>query len=168
MDTPDSRADFAIKCVAERMSLKDACAAAGLTVAEFHATLGRVRDLAVAYARAREIRADLWADEIVDIADSATDYNKARNQIDARKWLASKHNHRTYGDRVDINVAQTISISDALAEAQLRVLRPACDQPAILDAEIIDDATPCASGPTDSASNSGPVAPPPGVPDIFS
>ena len=157
-----------IERIAEKTSLAAACEAEGMSVAAFHWALATVRELAVDYARAREIRADQLADEIVEIADSAADYNKARNQIDARKWLASKHHSKVYGDRIDLNVAQTVSITDALVEAQRRVLRPACDQPAILDAEIIDDATPCASGPTDSASNSSPVAPPPGVPDIFS
>lgn len=50
------------------------------------------------YTRAREERADMYADEIIEIADNAKDYNLARVQIDARKWVASKLNGRKYGD----------------------------------------------------------------------
>jgi len=50
------------------------------------------------YTRAREERADLYADEIIKIADEATDANLARVQIDARKWVASKLNAKKYGE----------------------------------------------------------------------
>ena len=52
------------------------------------------------YARAREERADLVADEIIAIADSEPDPNKARVRIDARKWWAAKVNPKAYGDKV--------------------------------------------------------------------
>lgn len=53
------------------------------------------------YARAREEQADYYADEIIQIADEATDHNKARLQIDSRKWVASKLKTKAYGDKVD-------------------------------------------------------------------
>ena len=170
MDANDRaiRAEAVIKAITEKSSLVDACSAAGLSVAEFHHTLGRVRDLALAYARAREIRADLWADEIVEIADKASDANKARNQIDARKWLASKHNQKVYGERIDLNVAQTISVNAALAEAQQRVLRSVCDHPPTLDAEIVENKYDCSQEPTDCKSVGCLPTPIPEAPDIFS
>lgn len=54
------------------------------------------------YSRARDICADVRAEEIIDIADTCADPNKARVQIDARKWLASKMKPKSYGDRLDI------------------------------------------------------------------
>jgi hypothetical protein len=51
------------------------------------------------YARAREKQADLFAAQIVTIADRATDANIARLQMDARKWAASKLAPKKYGDR---------------------------------------------------------------------
>lgn len=52
------------------------------------------------YARAREIRADLYANDVIDIADDDDiDPQRARNQIDARKWAAGKMAPKTYGDR---------------------------------------------------------------------
>jgi hypothetical protein len=52
------------------------------------------------YARARQIQADYFADQTVEIADSETDNNRARNRMDARRWHASKIAPRKYGDRV--------------------------------------------------------------------
>lgn len=52
------------------------------------------------YARAREEQADHYADEIVSLADNAEDPQKARLQIDARKWVASKLKHKAYGEKV--------------------------------------------------------------------
>lgn len=55
-----------------------------------------------AYARAREAQAEYYAAEIVDIADKCTDPNKARLQIDARKWYASKVAPKKFGDKLDL------------------------------------------------------------------
>ncbi len=52
------------------------------------------------YARARETQADVIADEILHIADEATDAALARVQIDSRKWLAGKLRPKVYGDKV--------------------------------------------------------------------
>ena len=51
------------------------------------------------YARAREKQADLFAAQIITIADTATDANIARLRMDARKWAASKMAPKKYGDR---------------------------------------------------------------------
>lgn len=52
------------------------------------------------YTRARETQADAIADEIIQIADDASDPAKARVQIDARKWYAGKVKPKKYGDKV--------------------------------------------------------------------
>lgn len=54
------------------------------------------------YARAKENQADTLADELIDLADNATDVNKARLQIDTRKWAASKLKPKKYGDKLDM------------------------------------------------------------------
>ena len=58
--------------------------------------------LAEQYTRARKVRAELYADDIIRIADTTTDPAQARLQIDARKWIASKLHPRTYGDKLDV------------------------------------------------------------------
>lgn len=50
------------------------------------------------------------AEEIVIIADSCTDPHKARLQIDARKWYASKLAPKKYGDKLDLNANHTGTI----------------------------------------------------------
>ena len=52
--------------------------------------LERYDEFAQKYARARERQADRRNEEIIVIADTATDANLARLQIDARKWQASE------------------------------------------------------------------------------
>lgn len=72
------------------------------------------------YARAREDRADLLADEILDIADDAkgdiyidddgverTNHEvvaRAKLRVDARKWIACKLKPRVYGDKLQQEV----------------------------------------------------------------
>lgn len=52
------------------------------------------------YARARQAQAELIADEVVNIADTEEDPQKARVRIDARKWYAGKMKPKVYGDKV--------------------------------------------------------------------
>jgi len=56
------------------------------------------------YAHARELRSDVWADQIVDLAREvpadAAHVAKARLEIDSIKWVACKLLPRKYGERV--------------------------------------------------------------------
>lgn len=75
------------------------------------------------YASARESRIELLVEQIIEIADDASiDPNRARNMIAARQWYAGKLKPQTYGDRIDLNVTSTASITDALAAASARAL----------------------------------------------
>lgn len=71
-----------------------------------------------AYAQAREMRAELWADEIIEIADEpAKDMaavTRARLRVDTRKWLLSKLLPKVYGDKLEVHGDLTLS---ALVEA---------------------------------------------------
>lgn len=55
--------------------------------------------LAAQYADAQNLRAEHYFDEIIDIADSKSDPQKTRVQIDARKWVLARMNPKKYGDR---------------------------------------------------------------------
>jgi hypothetical protein len=61
-----------------------------------------VSGFAAQYARARDHQADFYADEIIDIADTDEDPQRARLRVDARKWKASKLAPKRYGDRMDV------------------------------------------------------------------
>ncbi len=63
--------------------------------------LSESKELAEQYAHAREIQADRFADEIIDIADNEPDPQVARVRMDARKWHASKTAPKKYGDKID-------------------------------------------------------------------
>lgn len=68
------------------------------------------------YVRAREIQAENWADEILEIADDGTNdwverevggkaldpehISRSRLRVDSRKWLMSKLLPKKYGDKV--------------------------------------------------------------------
>lgn len=69
------------------------------------------------YARAREMQADLLADEIIEIADDDSNdtvetkfgpkensewTSRSKLRVDARKWKASKLAPKKYGDKVDV------------------------------------------------------------------
>jgi hypothetical protein len=73
------------------------------------------------YARAREIQADSLADEMLDVARSATnqDANAKRVLIDALKWRAAKLRPKIYGDRMRIETEKPENLS-RLSVAELR------------------------------------------------
>jgi len=69
------------------------------------------------YARAREIQADYFVDEIIEISDDSrndwmkregelvTDHehvNRSRLRVDSRKWAAAKLAPRKYGDKLAV------------------------------------------------------------------
>lgn len=66
------------------------------------------------YARAREAQADHFVEEIIEIADQpnvrttadgevvASDPQRDRLRVDARKWVASKLAPKKYGDKLDL------------------------------------------------------------------
>jgi hypothetical protein len=81
------------------------------------------------YVRAREIQADILADEIIEIADTEPDPQKDRNLIDARKWLAGKLRPKRYGDHLKLDhtvesnpgIQVTLSFGPAPEQAVLDV-----------------------------------------------
>lgn len=155
-----------VRLVSEGEPLKNALQAAGMRQQDFHVTLGRERELAVAYVRAQEMRADLLADEVLSIADNAEiDPQRARNMIDARRWRTKTLNPKVYGERIDLNVTQTVDILGTLQEARARIARPIYDQqPEMIDVTPVESMS-CERGASDKESV---TADPPPIPDIFS
>ena len=141
-----------IRACCEGLSLKDALSMFKVSNYVFASTLASECELAGEYAAARIAKTELLVDEIVSIADNPDiDAGRARNMIDARRWIASKHNARLYGDRIDVNVAQTISINDVLAQARQRVLDMRYPGN-VLDAQVLDSNTTCPDPTSDNIS----------------
>ena len=98
------------------MSLREACKGEGMPApSTFNLWCNEDSKLAEQYARAREIRAELIFEEVLEIADdAANDYietdegaipnrtaiDRARLKIDARKWVLGKMNPKKFGDKV--------------------------------------------------------------------
>ena len=87
------------------------------------------------YARAMEIRHEMMAAELLDIADHASNdwmeandpdnpgyrlngehIQRSRLRVDTRKWLLSKLAAKKYGDRVEMNVQGNLGIDVTVAE----------------------------------------------------
>ena len=131
----------------------------GMHPALFYNVLNSTPELFDAYTRARHFRAELMADEIVQIADTDPDPQRARNRIQARQWRTAKLDPKTFSDRIDINVTQTVDVASALSEARSRILRPVCDQLESDEAETVEFIDVPADGATDTqseAAGSGP------------
>lgn len=64
-------------------------------------------DFKRAYEVAQRERANLLADQIIEIADSTEDPQKARVQVDARKWIAARIHNRQWGDKKTIEGGET-------------------------------------------------------------
>ena len=156
-----------IERILDNVPLSDAVRLEGISLSTFNKWLGSDKEAAVNYARAIEIRADVLADETISIADNDPDAQRARNRITSRQWLASKLN-RKYGERIDLNVTQTMDISATLLEARARVLLPVRDQLEVSDVQVLDLPSVSGTRALDNQSISLDVPRPGEQPDIFS
>lgn len=165
-----SKPEQVIRAVSEGITLIAACEMLGLSMLDFRKALESEQTLAISYARAREIRSDVLVEEAIAFADSDANPSKVRNQIEIRKWVASKWS-KTYSDRIDLNVTTNVSITSALESAKARLL-PVRDSQDIEDAIFTSDARQLASALPDGVSvthaESTTPGPIPNVdPDIF-
>ncbi len=99
-------------------SLSAICREADMpAISSIYLWMQKHKEFSEMYARAKQDQADTLADEILHIADTETDPNRARVRIDARKWIASKLKPRVYADRikqeVDTNFTVVIGEKDA-------------------------------------------------------
>jgi hypothetical protein len=133
-----ARAEVAIAHVEEGELLKYALEKAGIKRAMFASVLSGQRELAARLARAQEISADFLVDDAIEAARSEPDVMRARVIAENNRWAASRRNSKKYGDRIDLNVTQTLDISGTLLEARTRMLRPMRDQLAVSDAQVLD------------------------------
>ena len=101
-----------------------------------------LRRLPERYQAARHAGADALAEQIIEIADTEPDAQRARVRTDCRRWLASKFLPAIYGDKLDLSITKVVDIAGPLAEARARsgLVR-------IIDAEVV--VVPDATTPTD-------------------
>jgi hypothetical protein len=79
------------------------------------------------YAHARETAAERFADEMIRIADSVrhaksqAEVQAAKLAIDTRKWIASKHAPKKYGDKIETENRTTVATDDPLTALMKRI-----------------------------------------------
>lgn len=76
------------------------------------------------FQEAQELRSEFHAGEILQIADAADsleDVQRSRLRIETRRWLMGAHNKKRYGESKQIELNTSISITDALNQAQQRL-----------------------------------------------
>jgi len=109
-------ADEICAALAAGMSLRKVCQKPGMppesTVRGW--VIDDVQGFAAQYARARQLLAERWADEVLDLADlppatlpdgriDTGAVNHQRLMVDSRKWLLSKVLPKVYGDKVAVD-----------------------------------------------------------------
>jgi hypothetical protein len=108
-------------------TVKEVCGDAGMpSRATFYDWIADYPEFADMYVRAREARAHAVSEEIIEIADTEEDSNKARVRIDARKWWLGKANAKHYGERANLDITQTLTINVAF-EDYIRSLNEASE-----------------------------------------
>jgi hypothetical protein len=132
----DKLADKICKMIAEGQSVRSICAKRDMiSMQTFFRWLRENKKFREQYVRACEERSYMHAEDIIEIADNATnDYmeklegdgyifnsenvQRSRLRIDTRKWLMSKLNPKVYGDKLDMttngnDIGVTLSASQA-------------------------------------------------------
>lgn len=132
----DKLADKICQMIAQGQSVRSICAKKDtISMQTFFRWLRENDKFREQYARACEERSYMHAEDIIEIADDATnDYmeklegdgyifnsenvQRSRLRIDTRKWLMSKLNPKVYGDKLDMttngnDIGVTLSASQA-------------------------------------------------------
>jgi hypothetical protein len=77
--------------------------------------LNKKPEFAQMYARARDRQQEVFAAQVILIADTVKDAAIARNMMDARKWHASKVAPKKWGDKIEIDAkVETTGTGEAL------------------------------------------------------
>lgn len=116
-------------------------------------------------ARARQEGLEELGDSLLSIPVEEQDVQRARIRSENIRWLLSKRKPETYGDRLDLNVNQTVDIGTALAEAKKRAL-PQSYQPES-QVEQVRDVTPQTTDTNTGAESVGMDAPTKSSDNIF-
>jgi hypothetical protein len=107
--------------------------------------------IAECLARAQDDYADLLVDSAIELSDNQPDVNRARIQVDIRKWAASKYKPHRYGDRIDMNVNGTLDFKAALEQREQALLLRRYPEN-VEDAQLVEPKQLTEQKPTDTES----------------
>lgn len=121
-DAKIERVKSVLESIATPMTLTKALQKHGVSPHGFYRVVQSSPEMVASFNRAREISVHQMAAQVIDIADDSDDPIKARNRIDARKWLASKLRPQEYGDKIEINanINNRLDTAAILAAARKR------------------------------------------------
>lgn len=89
--------------------------------------------------RAQDARAELWADELISIADDKRlDPNDRRIRIDTRWKVINALLHRRYGAKQTVDINQNINVAVLHAEQLMALTQAAKETPQIEDHSLIE------------------------------
>jgi hypothetical protein len=136
----DDMFEEALVAIAMGSTVRQACEQVGLgdRVETFYKLVMRDENCKEAYEEARMIQAEKMAiDDIIEISDddkldetfegkpNAAAVNRSRLKVDSRKWIASKLHYKRFGDRIQQDIEQNVTIDHA---ARLEAARKRRDE----------------------------------------
>ena len=72
----------------------------------FFRWLEKAPELLATYTRAKELQADYYAEQMLDVIDNASstrdEIERAKVKVETLKWIASKLKPKKYGDKLDV------------------------------------------------------------------
>jgi hypothetical protein len=129
--TPDLMAEICAR-IADGETVRQIAASEHMVAAStIYSTLAADKDFADQYARAREAQLLRWEDELLEIADDATNdwmvregkdgdevvvpnhdhIQRSKVRLDTRKWLMSKRAPKKYGERIETEHSGAVSMT---------------------------------------------------------
>lgn len=122
--------DRIIERVAEGDSLKIIAEELGISRSFLSWKVNAIPGVKERLVQARKSRADKWAEEAVELADTVdadpNQINKARLRIDTRKWLAGVDDPDRFGTKqAQVNISIGGLHLDALRKVQSELAKPA-------------------------------------------
>ena len=92
-----------------------------------------------AVERAQEARAELWADELIEIADNPLlDPNDRRIRVETRWKVIGSLLYRRYGVKQQVDINQRIDVGSTAAEVLMRLTTQAREAKQLAAPQIID------------------------------
>lgn len=142
MAIPKEKIESVIRRIFEGETITRSLQIEGISAQSFYSTVSSDFFLEDAFARAQHAAATFRAEQMLDIADNEIDPNRARVQVDVRKWLASKMDPKKYGERIDVNIESRVDLRSVLEAARSRSpLLPPRDPPINVESVVIDITT---------------------------
>lgn len=120
--------------LSEGKSLSEAAAAVGVTVGTLAHWRLQDADFDNLCSRAQNVGFEVQADSLMTIPEQIQDVQRARLKSENIRWLLARRAAHKYGDRLEVNLNQTVDIKGALDAARARALPP-CDLSKVIEAE---------------------------------